>query len=583
MAGKTKERGAKPRTPAAPTPVAPSVPAWSNGRRRALVAGLVGLVVALVWSPALRNGFCSDDVFLVVENPVLSQPGAFGKAFTQDFWSAPTTGWQRDYYRPLANVSYVVDSRLHGRNAAGFHATNVVAHGLVAALLVLLSCDLGFALPTAAAGAFLFGVHPALAEVVAWISGRTDLLAGLWVLVYLLLDGRRERLALRLLSLASLALALLTKEVAAVAPALAVGVDLCRDASLSSALRRRWDAGCVLAGFLILRVDILGAVVTHGQPAIQGIDLRTRLAALPHLLGALLLPWFSRTDYGAGLPAPALLAAAGAGVVLAAVLVFAAARAQRRRRDARPGRGAALDPLVFLVLAAAASFAPLGAAVLLKSTISTRLLYFPALFIMPACAALALRWRSQIAWIGLGVLAVAFAGTSIARIPRWSSTRAFWDAAVAEPHASALAHCNLAKGQHDEGVLGPALQQLDEGLNDRPSSVGHQLRAVIYTEIGCYDLALQDYRRALDLSPGTCGRSTTTPRRWPSWAASMKATSSSRASPGEDTAARSCGRTWITSLASAPGGRKLRRRRSPRSSSAASSAPRASAPATWRI
>ena len=490
----------KARERRAPVPRRETAAAARPSRRVLVAAACVGLAVALVWAPSLSGGFCSDDRFLIVENDLIRQPGAVFRMFTQELWHLQVGAWRADYYRPLTNISLVLDDRWHGEHPAGFHATNLALHGLTAGLLALWLAGMGVGFVPAAAGAFLFGVHPVHDGSVAWIAGRSDPLAALWVLAYLVLDRHRGDPRGRALALAALALGLLSKETAVIAPPLAVGAAVVGGDRAWRALRDRWDAGLVVVGWFALRAAVLGVAVTGGQVAMPGIDGATRLVALPHLLGLIAVPWLGRVEYAWGLRAADLLPAAAAGLVLAVALVVASRTARRRAGLETAG---AADPAGLLLFGAAVSFAPAAAATLLKATIAQRLLYMPALFLIPAVALLVLRLAPpRGAWAALVILALLWSGSSLARIPRWSSSRALWEAAVRDPHASVIARSNLADALHEEGLLVEALDQLDRALPDDPSDVGYRLRAVLYTEIGCHDLAIADYREALARNPG---------------------------------------------------------------------------------
>ena len=89
------------------------------------------------------------------------------------------------YYRPLIALSYYFDYQVLGQNTALMHLENILIHAANAVLLLLLAFRL---FPVAAAGlpliaALVFAAHPVNCEAVSWIAGRTDPLAGLFVLL----------------------------------------------------------------------------------------------------------------------------------------------------------------------------------------------------------------------------------------------------------------------------------------------------------------------------------------------------------------------------------------------------------------
>jgi tetratricopeptide (TPR) repeat protein len=155
-----------------------------RSRRRTLLLLALAVANAALFLPAMRGGFFWDDKILVSENPFLSGPD-----FWRTFLTAPFTGpsgWDRNsaaldrgvpFYRPLTALSYRLDLDLWGFNPAAFHLTNILLQVLNTLLFVLLLFRLGFKDEEALAGGLLFTLFPLHFESVAWISGRTDLLA----------------------------------------------------------------------------------------------------------------------------------------------------------------------------------------------------------------------------------------------------------------------------------------------------------------------------------------------------------------------------------------------------------------------
>src|SRR5206468_1428595 len=75
----------------------------------------------------------------------------------------------------------------------GFHLVNLLAHAATSAVVTLLMLAAGVPGAAALVAGAWFAVMPAHVESVAWISGRTDVLAGLFLALALLLDRRRRR------------------------------------------------------------------------------------------------------------------------------------------------------------------------------------------------------------------------------------------------------------------------------------------------------------------------------------------------------------------------------------------------------
>lgn len=129
------------------------------------------------------------------------------------------------YYRPLFILSLAGE---HSLTPAPWlhHLVNVLLHAFVAVLALAVARRLLSNSPWAFIAALAFAIHPTRAENVAWISGRTDLLASGGMLLSLLIlwqaRGRRNVL-LAVLSGLSAALGMFAKETALLAPVLFLG------------------------------------------------------------------------------------------------------------------------------------------------------------------------------------------------------------------------------------------------------------------------------------------------------------------------------------------------------------------------
>lgn len=94
------------------------------------------------------------------------------------------------YYRPLLYLTFMLDGYLWGFQASFMHLENIVLHALNAVLVFLISDRLftrhfNSASFAAFFAALLFALHPINTEAVNWISGRTDVMAGSFLLLSL--------------------------------------------------------------------------------------------------------------------------------------------------------------------------------------------------------------------------------------------------------------------------------------------------------------------------------------------------------------------------------------------------------------
>ncbi|HEX3596552.1 MAG TPA: hypothetical protein VHU80_15685, partial [Polyangiaceae bacterium] len=236
-----------------------------------IAVGFVLLAMA-AYSRVLDGWFLSDDDMLgqVIPDGRHVAWAHVARVFHMD-WGERGDWAPVRYYRPLVIVSQALDATLWGIRPFGYHLTNAVLHGINGFLLYRIARTLGAGSATALFAGAAFVAFPWCPESVAWISGRTDVLAATGTLSGLAfhLEARaatgRRRLRLIAGSLAGYSLGLLSKEAAFPLPLMVVGVDLVSGFE-RRALRRSvvrilpvWALfGAVAAGYLWLRSTALG-------------------------------------------------------------------------------------------------------------------------------------------------------------------------------------------------------------------------------------------------------------------------------------------------------------------------------------
>lgn len=182
-----------------------------------ILAGVVGVV----YLNTLTSGFVFDDPHLVGIDPAVRNPSSLFPKIAKGTW------WLG--YRPLRTASYALDYALFGRDPLGFHLSNLVYHTLSGLLAYLIAVRLLAQHLPALFVALLFLVHPIQTDAVSYISGRRDILFGLFYLLgfFAFLRYRDTRLK-RFLGLAVMAylLSLSSKEMAATLPLLCFTYDL---------------------------------------------------------------------------------------------------------------------------------------------------------------------------------------------------------------------------------------------------------------------------------------------------------------------------------------------------------------------
>jgi tetratricopeptide (TPR) repeat protein len=204
-------------------------------RRPNVLLPLLGLVTFVVYSGSLSFDFVWDDWPQIVNSPIIRTWSNLPRAFGSDLWYHVAR--HQVYYRPLFVAWSMLNYTLFGLRPWGWHLGAVLLHvGAVVAVFYLVR-RLGLEYWTSALAALIFALHPVHIEPVTWISAASDTMVTMFAALAFaaFLNGRdaerdpqrnpekRKRTAWWIASLALLACALLTKEMAVMFSAL-VGI-----------------------------------------------------------------------------------------------------------------------------------------------------------------------------------------------------------------------------------------------------------------------------------------------------------------------------------------------------------------------
>jgi Flp pilus assembly protein TadD len=135
----------------------------------------VCLVLAAVTMVAFR-GVRNNDFLTYDDNYYVSQNRHVQQGVTTQGIAWAFTTFQQGNWHPLTWISHMVDWSIYSNNPAGHYITNLCLHTANAVLLFLLLLYMTGYLGRSAMVAFLFALHPAHVESVAWLSERKDVL-----------------------------------------------------------------------------------------------------------------------------------------------------------------------------------------------------------------------------------------------------------------------------------------------------------------------------------------------------------------------------------------------------------------------
>ena len=472
-APRTRGRGTRahaPRRGSATKPREAAKPREEGRRWRVLLAGAALVAATLAaYAPLRTAGFIWDDDDYVTRSSVLRS----GEGLRR-IWSEPRATPQ---YYPLVHTSYWLEYRLWGLDPLGYHAVNVLLHGLSALLLwrVLARLELRAAWIAAAA----FALHPVMMESVAWVTERKNVLSAFFFLAALLAFLRYRPLpaerqppagaAWYAASLALFAAALASKTVTVSLPAVLVLLAWWKEGRVE---RRVWLplVPMFLLGF---GAAFLTVQLEKHHVGAQGAPWDLSLAERVAIAGRAL--WF----YAAKLVWPADLAFVyprwridlADPLAWAAPVAFAAVLGLLWWRRQAWGRGPLVAVLAFAgVLVPALGFFDVYP--MRFSFVADHFQYHaaPALLVLLVAsgarplARLPGRWPAAVG----AALLLLLAGLTWQRAGVFTTAERLWRDTLAKNPDAWLAHNNLARLLIDRGELDAARHHLEAALRLEP-------------------------------------------------------------------------------------------------------------------
>jgi protein O-mannosyl-transferase len=467
---------------------------WSKDWVKILV--IFGTSVT-VRAPALSGDRVWDDNFLVRDNPFIKSPVLIPEAFRHylfvDSFSA--------HYRPVQNLSYMLDYFIWDKNTFGFHLTNVLLHAASAAALYFLVKELILSLrglrlapllreralrcvPSIATTAFLlallWAVHPVHSAAIDYISGRADSLAFLFATVGWLLFLRALRLTassrqavLFIVSGIFALLALLSRETACIWLLLFLGYAMVVERRLSQSYRVRTVLWCA-----VLALVYWGCRQLPDQQPPSALDERyplsvrtvlmarslgdyARLLVFPCNLhmersildGAQLYSFDGSTNFG--LQYLSIL-----GLIFLSVLLAGCVWS---------GRGRAVR--IFGAIWFLAAYFPISNVVQLNATVAEHWLYLPSvgflIFVAGCALELPMRYRNFLPWFATCCI-IALSWRSFVRSGDWSNEETFYKRTFEAGSRSARVALNLGQIYSDRKEYSKAEQIFRSILSQNP-------------------------------------------------------------------------------------------------------------------
>ena len=461
------------------------------------------MVALAAYSNSFSGVFVFDDEPAIAQNPNIGALWPLTTAMRAPVGSTLSG-------RPVAALSFAIDTALFDGSLAGYHATNLLVH-LGAALLLfgitrrtLLAPPLrsrfgDAAAPLACAIALLFAVHPLQTGAVTYIVQRVESLAGMFYLATLYCAIRalaaeasaRGRWAAA--SVVSCALGMGTKEVMVSAPLV---VMLWDHHFAHDRASRRWPLYLALGATWIVLANLVAGGHRSSAVGFGFADwpwwryLMTQAGVLAHYLRLAIIPTPLVLDYD-WRAATAVAQVAAPGALLLGLLVATGVGIVRRSAWAFPAAA------FFVILAPTSSVLPI-----VTEIAAEHRMYLPlaGVIALAVLGAYSLASRSTI--VAALVVAVVFAGMTYRRNADYHDYDRIWLDTIAKRPHNARARNNYATSLLMKGRYAEAERHLRVAVDEQPSfAEAHANLGVALAGQGRFDQGAEHLRTAVRLRP----------------------------------------------------------------------------------
>lgn len=161
--------------------------------------------------------YLDDNTLLIDNHSIISNIKNLLLIFSSDAFFSGTNF----YYRPILNLSFMLDTLLASGTYFIYFLVNILLHLAVTIMVFLILQKINIKKSLSFLLSLVFLVHPAISQAVAWLPGRNDSLLAILTIPaiwFLILFNERPKLKFLLLYTLFFFLALLTKETAVFLP-----------------------------------------------------------------------------------------------------------------------------------------------------------------------------------------------------------------------------------------------------------------------------------------------------------------------------------------------------------------------------
>ncbi len=476
---------------------------------------LIAVTCLALYSNTLKNEFVYDDVAVIVQNNLVKNIARIPTYFTKPVIST-AYGFEKGY-RPLVMASFNMNYALGGLNVIGYHAVNIFFHTANALLAyILIITILGITKSNnkylvALFASLLFAAHPMNTEAVNYVWQRSELMAGFFYLLAVILFLKRillKKPGLFLLSMISFILALLSKEIAVTIPLIMIILDwyllsdFKKEKFFGNIRRYHLWSLAILVIYTLFRLFNQGVVdeLVSSSKVTPYSYLLTQFSAVVKYLKLLILPCGLSVNHEL-LAAESFLninVLLSLGILTAIILISVVLRKKLRLVSL-------FMAWFFIILIPTSSILPL------KILMNEHRVYLSGigLFVILAISALKnVNKKRQVNILTMVFIMIitVLALTSYNRNADWKNGVTLWSDALRVNPDSVVSLNNRGKSYYLLGFYDKAIDDFSRVIELKPDyALTYNNRGAAYLSKGLTDRAIADFSMSIKGNPGDIG------------------------------------------------------------------------------
>ena len=225
-----------------------------------------------------------------------------------------------DYYRPIINISFLLNGVIGGQNTFIYHLSNILFHITACSLVFYILLNLGYKRSVSLAAALIYAASPIFVNAVAWIPGRNDVIMSIFAYAAFLNIIKFKKTGLNkyvIYNILFYLLAVLSKETALLLPVLFFAYIILDDQKYRVSIITKSTAGwtiVILIWFILRSSADLGSNINR-----FGFDvILMNLSVIPEFMIKFLVPFNLSV-----LPTYSLLLTVLGSIIIISFLIYA--------------------------------------------------------------------------------------------------------------------------------------------------------------------------------------------------------------------------------------------------------------------